>query len=230
MPKPPRDSANTFGATDIYAGHPLFRELRNGLLWHRTSTKDYRKMRADGAIKPNDGRVNRWGRPYACQQLGGISLFDFTTQSEERVLGEAIKWRQFLGDSGPLTMLLGLEKSRLSGRLVSYPANKEGTTGNVIPWVEVCHCGPIALSAVVSHLLVCSADYGRFSVCNELEDQTLDRVESEFVGVVRIADEKAARRLGEMNKAIRALTQSPEFKAQLERATRNLEESEGEND
>jgi hypothetical protein len=125
-------------ATEIYAGHPILHELCNGLLWHRTSTKEYRQIRTDGFIKPNDGRVNRWGGKYACQQLGGISLFDFTTQSEAKILGEARKWQQFLGDAGPATMLLGLDKNRLSGPLVSYPANKQGTTGNVIPWVEVC--------------------------------------------------------------------------------------------
>jgi len=138
-------------STEIHADHPLFRELRNGLLWHRTSADEYRHIRVDGAITPNDGRIDRWGKPYACQQLGGISLFDFSTESEERVLWEAIKWQQFLGDSDPVTILLGLDRDKLTGRLIPYPQNKEGTTGNVIPWVEVCHCGPIPASMVISY-------------------------------------------------------------------------------
>ena len=215
------------GATDIYAGHPLWVELRNGLLWHRTGTKEYRQIRADGFIKPNDGRVNRWGGPYACQQLGGLSLFDFTTQSESKVLGEVVKWRQFLGDVGPVTVLLGLDMSRLVGRLVPYPNNKEGTTGNVIPWVEVCHCGPIPVSAVVSYILVCSIDYKLFSPHKELNEQTLARVESEFGNIVRLAREQGATKMAQMNEKIRAVTQSPEFKTRMEQTLRRMEESGG---
>src|SRR4051794_28342604 len=103
--------------TEMDAEHPLFKELRNGLLWHRTSPDDYRQIRIDTAIKANDGRINRWGQEYACQQLGGISLFDFTTESEEKILWEAVKWYQFLGDFDPVTVLLGIEPNKLTGKL-----------------------------------------------------------------------------------------------------------------
>src|SRR5262249_38197542 len=138
--------------TDMDAEHPLFKELRNGLLWHRTSPDDYRQIQIDGVIRPNDGRINRWNQEYACQQLGAISLFDFTTAPEADVVWEAVKWHQFLGDFDPVTILLGMERHRLTGKLIPYPDNKEGTTGNVIPCVEVCHCGPIPTSAVSSYL------------------------------------------------------------------------------
>jgi hypothetical protein len=171
---------------DIQAGHPLFKQLRNGLLWHRTSGNDYRRINADGIIKPNDGRIDRWGgRPYACQQLGAVSLFDFTTQAEDKVLWEAVKWQQFLGDFDPVTVLLGIERSKLSGKLIPYPENKQGTTGNVIPWVEVCHCGPIPTSAIVSCLLVCSTDYTRFKTLRNLDEQTLSLAEKEFGLIVQ---------------------------------------------
>src|SRR6266404_7629557 len=101
------------GATEIDAGHALWSELPNGLLWHRTSTNGYRQIRNEGFIKPNDGRVNRWGSQYACQQLGGVSLFDFTTEPEDKVLGEAIKWQQFLGDVGQVTVFLGIQRNGL---------------------------------------------------------------------------------------------------------------------
>src|SRR5258705_11382967 len=120
-------------STDIHAGHPLFEELRNGLLWHRTSPEDYRRIKADGMIKPDDGRIDRWKKRYACQQLGAVALFDFTTESEEDVLWEAMKWQQFLGDLEPVTILLGIEKGKMTGKLIPYPENKQGTTGNVIP-------------------------------------------------------------------------------------------------
>ncbi len=172
-------------STEIYANHPLFREIRNGLLWHRTSADEYRHIRIDGAITPNDGRIDRWGKPYACQQLGGISLFDFTTEPEEKVLWEAFKWQEFLGDSDPVTILLGLDRSKLTGRLIPYPQNKEGTTGNVIPWVEVCHCGPIPASTVTSYLLVCPVDYSRFRKVATLDEATLSLMEKEFDPIVR---------------------------------------------
>ncbi len=174
------------GATEIDAGHALWSELPNGLLWHRTSTNGYRQIRNEGFIKPNDGRVNRWGSQYACQQLGGVSLFDFTTEPEDKVLGEAIKWQQFLGDVGQVTVFLGIQRNGLPGRLIRYPENKHGTTGAVIPWVEVCYCGTIPISAVVSHLLICAGDYRQFCKLEELTEEALIRAESEFSESVRL--------------------------------------------
>jgi hypothetical protein len=145
---------------------------------------NYAQIRSDGLVRPNDGRVDRWGKEYACQQLGGVSLFDFTTQPEARVLGEAIKWQQFLGDSDPVTILLGLDREKLTGRLIPYPQNKEGTTGNIIPWVEVCHCGPIPTSMVISYLLICPVDYARFRKVPILDEATLSLTEKEFHPVV----------------------------------------------
>jgi hypothetical protein len=175
---------------EIRAGHPLFMQLRNGLFWHRTSTEDYRRIRADGFIKPNNGRINRWGQRYACQELGGISLFDFTSESEDKVLWEAIKWQQFLGDADPVTVLLGMEPDKLPGKLIRYPDNKTGTTGNVIPWVEVCHCGVIPVSAIVSNLLVCPVDYTRFRKMEKLDEGVLWTLEMEFRELVRMERER----------------------------------------
>lgn len=170
---------------EITAAHPLFKELRNGLLWHRTSPADYRRIRIDQAIKPNDGRINRWNQIYACQQLGGISMFDFTTAPEEDVLWQSFKWQQFLGDFDPVTILLGMDRAKLPGKLVPYPQNKEGTTGNVIPWVEVCHCGQIPLSTVISYLLVCPVDYCRFKTFAVLDEMILTSAEQEFWPIVK---------------------------------------------
>jgi hypothetical protein len=91
-------------AREIHSAHPLFRELRNGLLWHCTSPAEYLQIRTCGFIKPNSSTDGKYGRlPSACQALGGISLFDFTTESEARVLDTPDKWQQFLGcASSPL--------------------------------------------------------------------------------------------------------------------------------
>jgi S1-C subfamily serine protease len=74
-------------AREIYSAHPLFRELRNGLLWHCTSPEEYLQIRTCGFIKPNERPDGKYGRlPSACQALDGVSLFDFTTESVARVL------------------------------------------------------------------------------------------------------------------------------------------------
>jgi hypothetical protein len=177
-------------SADVEAGHPLFEELRNGMLWHTTSPQYYRQIWRDGLIKPNDGRIDRWKKPYACQQLGTVSLFDFTTEPEDKVIGENFKWQQFLGDFDPVTLVLGIERSKLSGNLIPYPESKQGTTGNVIPWVEVCHCGPIPTSAIVSYLLVCPVDYRQFKKTESLTEQMLSRVEAEFHPIVRAERER----------------------------------------
>lgn len=202
--------------TEFDTEHPLWAELRNGLLWHRTSAKEYRQICTCGFIRPNDGRINRWGGKYACQQLGAVSLFDFTSQPESKVLGEVVKWQQFLGDAGPATVLLGLSRPKLTGRLIPYPDNKEGTTGNVIPWVEICHCGPIPVSAIACYLLVCAVDYARFKKFEVLDEQALSEIEAEYGDIVRLENEKRARFFEKVNN-------SPEWKARIEEANRLIE-------
>jgi hypothetical protein len=104
--------------------------------------------------------------------------------------------------------------------VIPYPANLVGTTGNVIPWVEVCHCGPIPISAVVCYLLVYSFDYKQFSLHPELDDQTLASLERKFETITQSARGKGKKHMAQMNEKIRAVTQSPEFKARMEQAKR----------
>jgi hypothetical protein len=163
---------------------PIFPDLRNGMLWHCTSLGAFRLIRADGFIRPTQGRRSRWGnRPYACQTLGAICLFDFTTESEERIMESSDRWRQFLSEHSPLTVLLGLSRCRLPGRLVPYPENRDITpkdSSGPIPWVEVCHCGPIPLSACALHVFVSAHDDSRFTVVECLDEENLLRVEAEI--------------------------------------------------
>jgi hypothetical protein len=152
----------------------LLRELRNGRLWHCTSPRELRQIWHDGFIRPNDGRVKKWGdMPCACHQLGAVSLFDFTTQPEERLLESVSDWKPFLRCDPLMTAVIGLEKTLLPARLVHYPENKESTTGNAIPWVEVCHCGPIPVSAIVHYLLVCACNHNNFRSSPVLDEKTL---------------------------------------------------------
>lgn len=213
---------NGFG--EASANHPLFRELRNGLLWHCTNVARFRLILADGLLRPVEGLANRWGnRPYACQTLGAICLFDFTTESEERVLGAANRWWQFVCSERPVTVILGMDKRDLPGKLVRYPENRDITPSSStgpIPWVEVCHTGCIPLSAVGRCLLVCSVNTSRFKVCPNLNAEILTGVELEFEEVIRIHDEARASQFAK----IQAQFDSPEFKDRLEQARLRLDE------
>lgn len=191
----------------LHSGHPLFRELRNGLLWHCTCRENFIQIRTDGFIKFNQGRA-KWG-PYACQELGGVSLFDFTTQPEDRVIESLHKWQQFLGCGKTVTIVIGLERKLLPGALTSYPDNCKDTTGNVIPWVEVCHQGNIPVSAIATYLLVCAVDFS-FYKHKTLNERILDKVQTEFAGVAQKNSEHIAK--------ISSVQESPEFKKLLNQA------------
>src|SRR5256885_7979807 len=97
------------------ATDPIFHELRNGLLWHCTSPEEFTQIRKDGLIRFNDCRDLKYGE-YACHELGGVSLFDFTSETVQRVIESSNRWEQFLGCARPVTLMLGLDSSLLPGR------------------------------------------------------------------------------------------------------------------
>ncbi len=191
----------------LHSGYPLFRELRNGLLWHCTSREKIIQIHLDGFIKFNQGRA-KFG-PYACQELGGVSLFDFTTQPENLVIESLHKWEQFLRCGKTVTIVMGLDRKLLPGALTPYPDNCKKTTGNVIPWVEVCHQGNIPVSAITAYLLVCAVDYS-FHKHKTLNAEILGKAQTEFAEV--------ARKNGERMAKICAIQESPEFKQLLNQA------------
>jgi len=115
--------------------------------------------------------------------LRAVCLFDFSTRSKQEVLGVADRWKQFVGCESPVTVIIGLDESRLPGRLVRYPENRDTTpidSCGPIPLVEVCHVGPIPISAVVRYLLVCAADCTRFKTLNVFDDSALTQAEIEY--------------------------------------------------
>ncbi len=194
---------------EIRSAHPLFRELRNGLLWHCTSPKEYFEIRACGFIKPNEAPDGKYGRqPSACQALGGVSLFDFTAQSEAQILEPRDKWQQFLGCAEPLTLILGINRNRLCGRLVAYPEIRDITRPlkctDPIPWVEVCHQGCIPVSAITSYLLVCAADYRVFKKLQTINKNRLNRTVSEYAA--------EAMKQSERRSNVQQINKSPQFR------------------
>jgi len=166
--------------TSITENSRLFCELRQGL-WHCTSAPEFRQILKDGSINPNDGRVKKWSQSYACQQLGGVSLFDFQAPTDQQVIETANRWGPFVYSSARrTTVVIGLSRTALQAKLVPYPKNKVNTTGNVIPYVETCHCGPIPITAITKCLLICSVDCAGFYVENALADPRLAEIEREF--------------------------------------------------
>jgi hypothetical protein len=64
---------------------------------------------------------------------------------------------------------------------------------------------------------VCSVDYSQFRRLEGLEKPTLDRAEAEYSKAAQAENEERA-------KLIKNINQSPEFKAQLDKARRLAEE------
>jgi hypothetical protein len=208
---------------EIHGGHLLFQTLRNGMLWHCTSPQEFFQMQDDGYMKPNREKTGKYGNQRsACQELDAVSLFDFTTRSEDQVLGTADRWQQFLGCAKPLTILIGLSPEKVPGKLIYYPENRDRTSqksSGPIPWVEVCHCGPIPTSGFASYLLVCAANYNRFRKVEMLTREMISRAESECGESARLANEAS-------HKLFSKITNTPEFRARLEEANRRVEEIE----
>jgi hypothetical protein len=214
-------------ATDIHSAHPLFRELRCGLLWHCTSPEELFQIQACGFIKPNKSQIGKYGAlRSACQALDGVSLFDFTTEPETRVLDTPFKWQQFLRCAKPLTVILGMEPCRLTGKLVRYPENRDITSSlkcsGPIPWVEVCHRGQISISSITRYLLVCAADLGQFRRF-EVFNQTI------LTESLKICDEVAATQSRDRAPLfdVQKFNNSPEFKAKMEQIKRQIDKIKG---
>jgi hypothetical protein len=207
---------------EMGAEHPLLQALRNGLLWHCTSAKSFRQIHSDGFLNPVTGTTNRWGkRAYGCQSLGGICLFDFTSQPMDRILESANKWAPFVVREKPFTVIVGMDRQQLPGKLVPYPENRDISPNNSsgpIPWVEVCHCGPIPVSAFTSHVLVCGRDWSQFSGHQRLDEQTLAKYQR---------DHDILKEFGQNGEPIQKppkVIKCPELTARMEKAKFRIEE------
>lgn len=209
------------GPYHLEASDALFLELRNAMLWHVTSPEALRAIRSDGFIRPlSPGDRNRWNgdRPYACQTLGAVCLFDFTSYSVQQVLSSVDRWGGFLVSCTPVTVAIGMNLNALPGRIVRYPENRDTTpkdSGGPIPWVEVCHVGLIPASAIAAYLLVCSVEHTRFERFSEtMTQKELDKVTRAFDV---IATSHAAHREAERTRFQQSIA-SPKFQQQLKEA------------
>lgn len=188
---------------------PLFNVLRSRVLWHSTSLSNYRSIIAEGVIRPTSGTTSRWGnRPYACQVLGAVCLFDFATPTEDLVLEISDRWSGFLGSVDPVTVLIGLTPGRLPGRLIRYPENRDITPEDScgpIPQVEVCHVGEIPIAASETHLLICSEDHRRFWQAREVSHSLLSEIVPECERVAKSVSEAQIQSMEILNARIAEL-------------------------
>lgn len=165
---------------DFGKEHPLFRHLTDGLL-HCTSVASFRRICSVGRIEVNRGQFPSCGR-YCCQELGGVSLFDFGNATDEQIFGvnSPEKWWPILGWHKPVSIIIKLDPDQMLGSLVRYPQVLEGTRGNVIPYVEVCHIGAVSLDAAKGFILLCATDYQNFRVVTEVAESELMEVVADF--------------------------------------------------
>jgi len=79
-----------------------------------------------------------------------------------------------------------LKERGMEGRTLGqneYPENRDTTpeeSSGPIPLVEVCHVGPIPVSAVSHHLLVRAEDFRRFKTLEAFDESALAQIEAEY--------------------------------------------------
>jgi len=158
---------------DFLRTHPLFLHLRSAL-FHVTSLPNYRAIRRDGVIKPNDGTsIGVYARIApgltVCEKLGAVSLFDFD-QPHERIFplstgelainGYFLEWGKFLWWYQPVTVILTIDRHAVRHYLIGF-AECAKISGQWIYNVEIGHKGPIPCSAILETILVSGTDESR---------------------------------------------------------------------
>ncbi len=136
----------------------LMRVLRRDRLWHRTGLEALLGIIKIGAIRPNDGSfpstypqsLNSYGR-----DIKAVSLFDFASASVTQIKDQEDKWRQFLSDQGLITIIIGINRSTIAGRLVpNGDAWMTLGTRNWIPHVEAWCRDEIPTTAFERYVVV----------------------------------------------------------------------------
>jgi hypothetical protein len=148
---------------------PLVQHLR-GKLFHVTTIANYRAIKQEGFVKPNDGSMigiyeRIAPRLTVCEKLDSISLFDFN-QPDERIFPLIVtetlqeyflEWANFLWWYKPTTVILVFNRQEVCPNLATDEECKK-LRGQWIYNVEVCHRGPIAISAITESILVLTED------------------------------------------------------------------------
>jgi hypothetical protein len=137
--------------------HKLFRKLRGGV-YHVTYPKGLRGILDTGAISPNpDGKLSHMPGSYICQYHGAVSLLDLRLHREEGLFGTGggiQNWAHVFSYNEPC-VALELNIGAIEGNFIPLARDQIlGKPGRFIMEAEICHRGPIVVSAIIrSHLI-----------------------------------------------------------------------------
>ena len=158
---------------DFLRSHPLVLHLRTKL-FHVTALANYRSIKRERMIRPNDGTMvgvlqRRAPNLTVCEKLKAISLFDFD-QPDDRIFPLSsgtetindyfVEWGKFLWWYSPVTVILVLDRQAIKQNLIGFEKCAK-VRGQWIYNVEICHRGAIPSSAITETILVSGSDEAR---------------------------------------------------------------------
>ncbi|MCD4791134.1 MAG: hypothetical protein K8R37_14155 [Bacteroidales bacterium] len=145
----------SFRKSTIY---PLMTQLIKGVL-HRTSIDGYKGIRQTGNILPNKGNF-----PFSYPQsisyygfsMGYICLFDFESARDDDYRGNHHIWADFFYDHKPITIILRLNRQKLSDKLIPNSVRPKPVETDYVPaiaYVEAWYPEAISVSAIDSYIV-----------------------------------------------------------------------------
>jgi hypothetical protein len=145
-----------------------------GGLWHSTHPDRFKGILSSGAILPEPGIEDRdrWGAsqgpdhyPYV-RTLGGVSLFDFDQFDPESYSSRwpFSDWRTFIPYQQPGAVWIEIDRQKVGPpQLISRAElmakwKTETKPGNIMPYIEAAHLGPLPRAAFRRAFLVREGD------------------------------------------------------------------------
>lgn len=160
-------------ASDRRRDWELFRGV--DALWHKTTLTNLKGIISDRQITPNSGQFKpqfSQSRVSYSRHLGGVSLLDFDTMSEDDINEHENKY--FGIDAIPAQVFIKIIRSALEPYLLLLPndlmANVDARLHALpdairkarmrVPAIEAIHLGPVPTSAFAGFILAARADNG----------------------------------------------------------------------
>ena len=168
------------------ANDRLYNQIKGGL-YHSTSISGYRGIRSSGTILPNNGSFpfSHGQSPNSCcYHLGAIALLDLRSPTRPLVGKDAwLNWTTFLDNHKPITVLLDIDPSYLTGPLHDYDSLQERYPyRTMVAEAEKCYTHPIPIDAIRRTVLVCAKWRRFFGVISGhvITDTEFSRTETSF--------------------------------------------------
>jgi hypothetical protein len=160
---------------ESWEDHPISNiyPFLRGDLFHRTNFEGYRGIREAKQILPNTGQF-----PYTYPQsefsyganIGGVSLFDFTSASDRDCISIHLTWGGFFFDQKPATIVFRMDKEFLSQKLISNsdaPKLSDPQYKGYIPFIEAWYPEPIPFDAIVGIIISMDRGFGKLPIIEE---------------------------------------------------------------